>query len=264
MKILKCLILVSRPKGWKAYLWMGILGLLEGQPTFASTVLVVYSLISYLATAFAVNNLFDTISDALNPYKNNPLNLGCSRYTVYIILANQILALALVSLYTPRQALLVYSMMTILAILYSTPPIRFKRRPGLDLLSHALFFGVLLFLYGVLLSNGMLIEEVQVKAVIIGVYSIFLQLRNTERDRVYDELSGDTTFSIRFPRVSRVLLYLSGIASALASLFTLSLNYLIILPVLLFSLLIGYRFGWERLLDSLTVISLSLSRVGWI
>ena len=261
IRFIKCMILVSRPKGWKAYFWMGMLGLFQGEPNLRAAIVAVYSLASYLATAFAVNNLFDAASDALNPCKNNPLNKGCGKSAVYAVIANQVLALLLVAVNTPINVFLIYLAATLLVVAYSAPPIRLKGIAGLDLLSHIFYFGILLFLYGVLLSNIEMAPPVLAKASVIGIYSAFLQMRNMEKDKVYDERGGDETLSVKYPGLSRVLLYLSGAASATGAVLLLSPSLTAILSVLLVSLLAGYWLGWERLVDSLTVLSLSLSVV---
>ena len=261
IRFIKCVILVSRPKGWKAYFWMGMLGLFQGEPNLRAAMVAVYSLASYLATAFAVNNLFDAASDALNPCKDNPLNKGCGKSVVYVVVANQALALLLVAVYAPISVFLIYLAATLLAVAYSAPPIRLKGIAGLDLLSHIFYFGILLFLYGVLLSDGGLAPPVLVRASVIGAYSAFLQLRNMEKDKVYDERGGDETLSVKHPRLSRALLYLSGAVTAVGAFIVSPLELPVILLVLFISFLVGYWFGWERLVDSLTVLSLSLSVV---
>jgi len=261
MGFVKCVILVSRPNGWKAYFWMGMLGLFQGEPNLRAAIVAVYSLASYLATAFAVNNHFDAASDALNPCKDNPLNRGCSKSAVYVVVINQALALLLVAVYAPIYVFMIYLAATLLAVAYSAPPIRLKGIAGLDLLSHMFYFGILLFLYGVLLSNAEIVPLVLAKALVIGIYSAFLQMRNMEKDKVYDKRGGDETLSVKYPRLSRTLLYFSGAVSAIGAVILSSLSTSAILSVLIISLLAGYWFSWERLVDSLIVLSLSLSVV---
>jgi len=253
---------VSRPRSWRAYLWMGVLGYIDGVRNLFFDLLFVYALISYLATAFAVNNLFDLKSDSLNKSKNNPLVSGCcKKIHVYAVLVNQIAALLLLFL-LKREVFLVYLALCLLSIVYSTPPLRLKGRPLLDVFSHTFFFGALLYLYGFLYVESTLLSDCWYKIALIMLYSAFLQLRNLRDDVKYDMAAGDRTSFVVFPRASNIVLnsLRVGIPFLCSFLFLDLANYMLVAVLLTaaVSAVIGYRWGWERFVDSFTVISLSL------
>ncbi|RLI39083.1 hypothetical protein DRO64_11040 [Candidatus Bathyarchaeota archaeon] len=116
---LKCIIGLSRPLGWKAYLWMTIIGYIDGAKSITFNPLFAYTIVSYLAMTFAVNDLFDVDSDSSNPSKNNPLcSRRCDRKHVIILLANHILAI--LCLYVLNLSMfMLYTFMSCLAIAYS-------------------------------------------------------------------------------------------------------------------------------------------------
>jgi len=256
--LLKCALLVSRPRGWRAYLWMGLLGILQGKPEPQIALVGLYSLVSFLATAFAVNNYFDVGSDMLNPKKYNPFIGHCDRRALYVVLLNQAVALALVALLTPLFSFLVYLSTVVLGVAYSLPPFRLKARTGLELVSHMLYFGILLFLFGALLSHVQFSQQTVAIALVIGVYSAFLQLRNLRDDREFDGLIGDKTLFVRYPNFSALLLYSTAALSLLGSVYVLPVSLAVALPV---AVIFGWKYGWERLVDSFVAVSLSLQVV---
>lgn len=260
-QLIKCVVHVSRPWGWKAYFWMGIVGFISGglvKPDTAA--LFVYGMSSYLATIFAVNNLFDRESDLENPRKNNPLNCGCPIWSVWAVLLNQLVFLLVFYLYGCFVALTVYLLGLVLGLMYSAPPFRLKGRAGWDVLSHTLYFGALPYMFGLFLSGGSLSGENVLAVVSLMFYSAFLQLRNLEKDVYFDRKFGDKTLFVLFPRFSYTLLVLSGLAAvAVAAFFT--ANLYVAFFSLIVSLLVGVKYGWERFVDSLVVMMVSLGAV---
>jgi len=258
LKLLRCAIQASRLKGWRAYMWMGLLGLLQGEPSFQAVALAVYSLASYLATAFAVNNFFDAESDALNPRKNNPFVKGCGKSAVHLVTANQAVAFLLVAACAPTPSLAAYAAAVLLAVAYSAPPFRLKGAAGLDLLSHIFYFGVLPFYFGAALVGAEASPTAFYTASILGAYSAFLQLRNLNEDKEFDRIAGDRTLFVEHPHVSRALLYASGAFSVVGAALLTPLSAAVALPL---SLFLGWKLGWERFVDSLVAVSLSLPAV---
>lgn len=258
LKLLRCAILASRPKGWRAYMWMGVLGLLQGKPSFQAAAVAIYSLASYLATAFAVNNFFDEKSDALNPRKDNPFVRGCDKSAVHLVAANQAVALLLVAACAPTLSLAAYLAAVLLVVAYSAPPFRLKSVAGLDVLSHVFYFGVLPFYFGAALSGAGASPTAFYAALILGTYSAFLQLRNLKEDRSCDKIAGDRTLFVKRPSLSQALLYASGTFSAAGAALLSPLSAALAFPA---SLLLGWKRGWERFVDSLVAVSLSLPAV---
>jgi len=258
LKLLGCAILASRLKGWRAYMWMGLLGLLQGKLSTQAIALAAYSLSSYLAIAFAVNNFYDAESDALNPRKDNPFVRGCSKSAVHLVAVNQLVALLLVAACAPIPSFIAYAAAVSLAVAYSAPPFRLKGVAGLDLLSHVFYFGVLPFYFGAALVGAEASPTVFYTASILGAYSAFLQLRNLSEDRGYDRIAGDKTLFVEHPLVSQALLYASGAFSVVGAALLSPLSAAVALPL---SLLLGWKLGWERFVDSFVVVSLSLPAV---
>ena len=257
---LKCIIGLSRPLGWKAYLWMTIIGYIDGAKSITFNPLFAYTIVSYLAMTFAVNDLFDVDSDSSNPSKNNPLcSRRCDRKHVIILLANHILAV--LCLYVLNLSMfMLYTFMSCLAIAYSVPPIRLKSRSFFDVVSHALFFGGLLYLYGYFMGGGEIHLLNWAKPILLSLYSIFLQLRNLRDDRMYDMAAGDHTTAVAHPEASRLTLILAGsLLTAFSTAHLLSCAIPLTSIIFLVSFFLGYKFGWERFIDCLFVVSLTLS-----
>ena len=74
---LKCIIGLSRPMGWKAYLWMAIIGYIDGAKSLTFNPLFAYTIVSYLAMAFAVNDLFDVDEAILSCKELSRLKGSC-------------------------------------------------------------------------------------------------------------------------------------------------------------------------------------------
>mgnify|MGYP000011619851 CR=1 FL=1 len=259
VETIKCAMAISRPIGWKAYLWMGLLGFIKGANfNFVSGLVFTYSLLSYLATAFAINNLFDSQGDLINPSKNNPLNRGCNKLGVYVVVCNQLLALVAVLVFTPLKCVITYILAVAFSVIYSAPPLRLKSRAGLDVLSHVLYFGILLYLYGLYLAGGEITLPILPMIATIGFYSAFLQLRNLEEDRLYDMMYGDKTLFVVHPILAKYLLVLTGISSMIGSIMYVPFNPLVVVPLLTFSSVVGYRYRWKRFVDAFVVFSLIL------
>jgi 4-hydroxybenzoate polyprenyltransferase len=68
-------------------------------------------------------------------------------------------------------------MLVFLGGAYSVPPLRFKSIPLVDIITHGLFFGTLLYLYGALVAGGPS-AQTMIVGVSIFIYSITLELRN--------------------------------------------------------------------------------------
>ncbi len=251
---LKCVVRVSRPRGWLAYFWMSVIGFLGGvfQDAF-STCIFLYGMVSYLASIFAVNNLFDVLGDSLNPRKKNPLNEGCPVWSVWVVLLNQALFLVFLAYFGDLGVFAVYVAGLVLGLFYSAPPLRFKGKPGLDVLSHMLYFGAIPYLFGFFLAGGKLDFNSLVVLATFMAYSAFLQLRNLWEDSLYDEITGDRTLFVLFPKLSTALLVISGALSGVFATFVIG-DVLVALISLAVSVIIGLWLRWERMVDSLVVL----------
>lgn len=83
-------------------------------------------------------------------------------------------------------------MMVLLSGAYSAPLLRLKSIPIMDLLSHSLFFGALLYLFG-FSSAGNINFQAIFLAASTSLYSIILEMRNHLEDYEADFISKTIT-----------------------------------------------------------------------
>lgn len=193
-----------RVRDWRAYLAMGMFGFMHNagfsSPLhFAlSSAEIILTLIFYLAFSFSINNCFDVYSDKSKPDKlvKNPIAAGLITFRVGLLFSVSLALtgafLAYLYFHTLATTLVIYISMILLAGFYSAPPLRFKSRPPLDLVSHGLFFGSLLYLYGASISGEINTYSIST-ALSILIYSIILELRNHLEDYQADYISGVKT-----------------------------------------------------------------------
>lgn len=222
----------------------------------------------FLAFTFAINNCFDAPSDALdvNKQKNNPIASGKLSKQVALIscilLAGFAVMLAGFWLWTNIPCLAIYGILLLLGAAYSVPPLRLKAVPIADLVSHGLFFGCLLFIFGSLLLGPLMLPQI-VLLVPIFFYSVTLELRNHIDDFEVDATAGVQTTAVwlgkkKSQRLLLVLLITTLTFSLFATLLIWTwINLFWLLPLLgLVSVFAWYRTSqakWLRLSDFLMV-----------
>jgi len=188
---------------WKAYFGIAFLGFVEGVEVsffewlackmlqFATTI------VFYLAFTFSINNCFDTKCDACHVRKlrKNPIAAGRITFAEGLILSLCMasIGLALSYLWFGGCCFLIYSALVLLGGAYSAPPLRLKSIPLVDLFSHSLFFGALLYLYGFLSAGGSINLQATSLTTSLSIYSIILELRNHLEDYKADFNSGTKT-----------------------------------------------------------------------
>jgi len=191
----------------RAYLGMAILGVSLGggfseavdtRPTM--TISLALSCVLYLGFAFSINNCFDRESDRLNPAKTrrNPAAIGTVSLPGGVVLAAVAglggLCLAGLASANRPAPLLLYISLLVVGASYSVPPVRLKGVPVLDLVSHGLGFGVLLFLYGFCAtSTCSLAPRLIIVTVSVFLCSIFFEIRNHLDDLDMDKTAGTMT-----------------------------------------------------------------------
>ena len=189
---------------WRAYIGIALLGFVRSVEASPSNMLIyrtlrfTVTLIFYLAFTFSINNCFDIKCDAHKEakIKRNPIAAGHITFREGLILSlcMAFTGLVLSYLWFDENCFLVYFMMLLLGGAYSAPPLRLKSVPLMDLLSHSLFFGALLYLYG-LLSNGGINLQAASLAASVSLYSIILELRNHLEDYEAD-LNSETRTTV--------------------------------------------------------------------
>ncbi len=170
-----------RIKGWHAYLGIAILGFVVVQGFVGQLVdiIIFFLMIStYLGFSFAINDCFDMHEDALNNLRRNPVATKEIEQKKAILFS---ISLALAGLFLSMWfglMIFIYQLtLTVLAYIYSVPPLRLKTRYLLDILSHGFFFGVLILLFPVFVF-GTITDVIILLTISFFLLSILIQLWN--------------------------------------------------------------------------------------
>ena len=256
---------------WREYFALAIYGYLYASQFHVEIekfVMLMISMSAYMAATYIVNNFYDVESDQLNINKKskNPMienNLDAKT----IFMTTVLLVLMGLMMIPNLSAFLNYSTMCLLSFLYSTPPVRLKEKPPLDLLSHILFFGIQPFLQGVLTVDSPNFSFITGMIALVGLYSAFLQLRNEWEDYSSDSLAGYKTTAVimGLETVEKCLKIMSimiviGIFSLIIS--NIKLILLIILSIIFIpfkNYIIKYKFRILDILVTVTFIGILLS-----
>jgi len=190
-----------RVQDWRAYVGIAFLGFIQNLNGSLSSLVNVFlkfmiTIILYLAFTFSINNCFDVGCDIHNneKLKKNSVADGSISFKVGLIFSLSIAFIGLASVYLcfKIDQVILYSLLVFLGGAYSAPPIRFKSIPLIDLLSHGLFFGILLYFYGASIT-GRLNTQSTFLGISIFLYSIILEMRNHLKDFKADVTSGTKT-----------------------------------------------------------------------
>ena len=175
----------------RAYIAIALFGFLLGED-YSLILPFIVSTLLYVSFAFVINNCFDVETD-LNGEKihYNPVATGSITLKEGIFFS-ALLAISgvLVANVLPANAFVLYIISMLLALIYSAPP-RTKTKPPLDPITHGLFFGSLLFLFGLFSSNGN-VFSIAPLVFSIFFYSCYLELRNKDYE---SNLISNTTAS---------------------------------------------------------------------
>ena len=191
-----------RVKNWRAYMGLALFPLLKFDSVteflshLTDIIVLIISISIYLAFAFGINNYYDRKEDVEEgDVKKNLIAFGklspkdALSFLVIITLAG----ITFVFIYT--QDLLIWALYVSLiffAWIYSAYPIRLKTRAGLDILSHGLYFGSVIFAYSYLLLFRNELFELLYNPLLylIFLYSISLEMRNEVEDFDFDKTAG--------------------------------------------------------------------------
>ena len=183
-----------RIKDWRGYFFIATLGFLisKGFLFPLKEIIIFYAIVFlFLSFGFLVNDCFDIKEDKLDKSKKNHLilqNINSKRRLIFPIFLG-ILGLSLSTLFG-QKAFLLSLIAVILGFFYSVPPIRLKSRPILDLLSHGLFAGVMIFLFPIVVFSEQLSLLHFLVTLSIFYFSIILELRNHIEDYLTDKKAG--------------------------------------------------------------------------
>lgn len=176
--------------------------------------------------AFALNDYFDAPFDRLDGQKAQR-NFFVQQPTPGWLVAVFSLALLAVvaAAFAPFGPLgwLLWLVSCLVAWAYSAPPLRLKMRPGLDLLTHALFVQTFPYVVSMLLTQASWGLLDWVLLAILGLASLTAQLEQQARDFVVDGLAGGTfTTWLGQGRVVRGLRGITAVCLLIALVFVLS------------------------------------------
>ncbi|MBS7643892.1 UbiA family prenyltransferase [Candidatus Bathyarchaeota archaeon] len=139
------------------------------------------SIALYLASTLSINNCFDTKSDVTQSekLKKNPDTAGLVDFKegLALSLSTGFIELALTYVWFNEAVFFLYVLLISLGMAYSIPPLRLKSVPIIDLISHGLFFGWLLFLFGLLVAGG------RIQNPILSLSILLLMLSNLRTEK---------------------------------------------------------------------------------
>ena len=193
-KSLKAYFRLLRIRDWRAYFLIALFGFLFSKGfLFPLKEIIIFWTIVFLLLAFgfSVNDCFDTKEDKYHLEKENLLvtkKISFPQGLVFSVSLG-ILGLALSSFFGLR-VFLFCLLAFLLGFFYSAPPIRFKGRPFLDLISHGLFAGALIFFFPVLIFDKNLNFLHYLISFSFFYLSAMAELRNHLEDYKTDKKAG--------------------------------------------------------------------------
>ena len=180
---------------WQVTLVIAALPLLIHDSIRWDTAVLVLSIGAGYWFAFALNDYFDAPFDQLdgkkaqrNFFVQQPIRLRL------LILLSAVLLAGVAAAYAQFGALgwLLWAVSCFVAWAYSAPPLRLKMRPGLDLLTHALFVQTFPYLVSMLLIRAHWFALDWVLLAILFLTSLTAQLEQQARDFLIDLHTGGT------------------------------------------------------------------------
>jgi 4-hydroxybenzoate polyprenyltransferase len=188
---------LMRIKDWIPSFLMALLGFEFSKGYFQSTmgsILFLTLVALYLGFSFSINLCSDVKEDRLNPLKKNPIASGkVSSKNAQLFSALLGFSGVIISSYFGSMALIFFTTMAIMALYYSAPPIRLKSRLYLDLFSHGLFFGSMLFLLPFFLFGSQITALDWVITISVFYASVMLEFANHMQDYKWDKKAGIKT-----------------------------------------------------------------------
>lgn len=200
-----------RMKDWRAYFSLGLFGFIVSKgflfPLLDITLFFII-VILLLAFGFSINNFFDIKEDREKEEIKNFLIQNKKNF--FFSISPGILALFL-SIYFGLKVFLFVLAASLIGFFYSSPPLRMKSKPFLDLISHGLFAGALIFLFPLLVFTPQLTLFHYLIALSIFYLSVTFEMRNHLEDYQSDLRAGlKTTVCFLGYKNSEILLkYLS-------------------------------------------------------
>ncbi|MFB0562518.1 MAG: UbiA family prenyltransferase [Candidatus Lokiarchaeia archaeon] len=147
---------------------------------------------------FSINNAFDVKEDISSGKTSNLVARGLitKREAIFFSVVIAMAAVAYFSYVGGILGFLFSTTCAVLGFLYSVPPVRFKQRPVIDVVSHGLFLGALLILIGTTAYGGTLNEIAYFFAVGFFAVSCLFQIQNLLGDYFVDRDLGIKTTAV--------------------------------------------------------------------
>lgn len=186
-----------RIKDWRAYFLIALFSFViaKGYLFSLRDVLLFWVIIFlFFGFAFSINDCFDTKEDKYHHEKENPIVSKKLTFKkgLFFSIGIGILGLSL-SLIFGLRIFLLSLLILFLGFFYSAPPLRFKEKPFLDLISHGFFAGAFIFIFALVFFNSNLNNFHYLVAFSIFYLSLLLELRNHLEDYPSDSLANLTT-----------------------------------------------------------------------
>ena len=192
---------------WRSWIgWLFFFGLGSTLFVIPSYTVIPIAISFSLVTGaiFVLNQYFDRKSDILNPQKKHlPVAAGDLTPKQSSILIVSLFATGLlVTVIVDYALLLLFLTYVGIGIVYSTPPLHFKKRPVIDLLTVGVGSGIVPFLIGMQVSNQLLIDS-SLPLILICIIPLFLfqiasHIFQAIGDYEADKDEKITTFVVRY------------------------------------------------------------------
>lgn len=164
--------------------------------------------------SFMINDVEDAPDDAISPQKakRNPISAGTVSRRTGMVASLGVAVIAIGAYYPLGTLPFIGGIATIiLGFLYSWKPIRLKRIPVIDLISHGLMLSGLQFLCSYFTFSPFVgfTPELMLPFIFITTISMYGELYNEIRDFTYDKIAGIThTASVIGKANTHILMYI--------------------------------------------------------
>lgn len=192
-------LLLNHADAWGTALIISMVMLLVHEAVSAQTVLLLGAYGGGYWLAFALNDFYDAPVDALDPIKRERNYFVGGRVGwrgVTAVLLPLLLFFLYVFAQFGRLGLLLLALCLFIMWAYSAPPLRLKSRPGLDVLTHALFVQTFPYVMGLLLIGARWLLLDGFIIAILFFASLTAQIEQQVRDFAVDA-QVEQTFATR-------------------------------------------------------------------
>lgn len=198
--------------GWVSALILSTLAMLLHDAFTAKTILLLLAIVAGYIAAFIINDYYDAPLDAADPAKaqRNPF-VHHSVSLVWVRGALVGLAALFLATFQPFGSKGVMILLLAVTVMwgYSAPPLRLKSRPGLDLLTHAVFMYTFPYWMCLILIGAAWTSLDYVILTLAFLSSVTAQLEQQARDFELDART-DTNFTTTFGLSTTVTLLKIG------------------------------------------------------